>query len=94
MIFDNDDENKFAYSDLHQEFKDLIENMISNKLAEVGIAAEDFAEACQSDRFGREVNKSVYEQVRNGRGANLGVVCLFFSPRVCPHPPLVFFPPR
>jgi len=37
--------------------------MISNKLAEVGIAAEDFAAACQSDRFGRDVNKAVYEQM-------------------------------
>ncbi|GMI53522.1 hypothetical protein ScalyP_jg5450 [Parmales sp. scaly parma] len=63
IIFDNDDENKFAYSDLHGQFRQLIESMISNKLAEVGIAAEDFAAACQSDRFGRDVNKAVYEQM-------------------------------
>lgn len=40
VIFDNDDENKFAYTDLHKEFKGIVERHLNSKLAEFGIGEE------------------------------------------------------
>ena len=58
-----DDENKFCYSDLHAEFKEVVERHLTSKLAEFGIGEEVFYEACASNRFKSDINKSVYDQM-------------------------------
>ncbi|GMI10635.1 hypothetical protein TrLO_g13805 [Triparma laevis f. longispina] len=63
VIFDNDDENKFAYTDLHKEFKGIVERHLNSKLAEFGIGEETFYEACESNRFKNDINKNVYMQM-------------------------------
>ena len=63
VIFDNDDENKFAYTDLHAEFKGIVERHLNSKLAEFGIGEETFYEACESNRFKNDINKNVYMQM-------------------------------
>lgn len=34
--FDSEEENKFEYTDLHAEFRDLIEAMLTSTLSELG----------------------------------------------------------
>ncbi|GMH51397.1 hypothetical protein TrRE_jg6624 [Triparma retinervis] len=63
LVFSNDDENKFCYSDLHAEFKEVVERHLTSKLAEFGIGEEVFYEACASNRFKSDINKSVYDQM-------------------------------
>lgn len=46
IIFDDEDENKLEYTDIHKKFKKIVEEMLTNMLAEIGISEETFAEAC------------------------------------------------
>jgi len=46
VIFDDEDENKLEYTDIHNKFKDLVEEMLTNMLSEIGISEEIFANAC------------------------------------------------
>lgn len=46
VIFDDEDENKLEYTDIHKKFKKLVEEMLTNMLNEIGISEETFAEAC------------------------------------------------
>ncbi|CEG47547.1 Uncharacterized conserved protein [Plasmopara halstedii] len=41
--FDLDEENKFIYTELHAQFREVIENVLGSHLAELGLAATDFA---------------------------------------------------
>mmetsp|Transcript_35540 Transcript_35540/g.43514 ORF Transcript_35540/g.43514 Transcript_35540/m.43514 type:complete len:513 (-) Transcript_35540:138-1676(-) len=63
IIFDNDDENKFIYTELHTEFKYLIEEVLTTLLAEVGIGEDEFYRACVLDRFSHDINKKVFDQI-------------------------------
>lgn len=45
MLFDNEDENKLEYTDIHKEFKELAEGLIEGLLKETGAGNEAFAEA-------------------------------------------------
>ena len=38
-IFDNEDENKFAYTDIHREFRDHIDALITSSLGDMGVSA-------------------------------------------------------
>lgn len=62
-IFLNDEENKFEYTTLHEEFRDHVERIITSELTTVGITLELFVEACEAARDSRAVNKEVIEQV-------------------------------
>jgi hypothetical protein len=46
-IFENEDENKFIYTDIHAEFKDHIEDLISFNLGELGVTSTMFFESCE-----------------------------------------------
>jgi The ARF-like 2 binding protein BART len=63
FIFDNEEENKFEYTDIHREFKEHIEALISSNLGELGISSEMFFEACEKGRNGRDINKQVFERM-------------------------------
>ena len=62
-IFDNEEENKFEYSTVHSEFRDMIETLIVSNLGELGVSAEMFFEACQNGRFKRDINQAVIERM-------------------------------
>jgi len=46
-IFDNEEESKLAHTTAHEEFKELVENLLTQHLAEIGTSTDDFYEACE-----------------------------------------------
>lgn len=63
FVFDSEEENKFIYTDIHSEFREHIEALISSNLGELGITSELFFEACEKGRNGRDVNRAVFERM-------------------------------
>lgn len=63
QFFDNDEENKFIYSDIHREFREHMEVLISSNLGELGITSDIFFEACDRGRNGRDINRLVFEKL-------------------------------
>lgn len=49
-VFDAEDENKFVHSELHEQFRELVERVLSDNLAEIGLSAADFADVCERSR--------------------------------------------
>ncbi|XP_041106913.1 cilia- and flagella-associated protein 36-like isoform X2 [Polyodon spathula] len=47
-VFDDDDENKLSYTEVHQQYKEMVEQLLGNYTQEVGISEEQFLEACVS----------------------------------------------
>lgn len=62
-IFENDEENKFIYTDIYQEFLDHMEGVINSNLAELDVTPDVFYEACQTSRNSRDINKRVFEKL-------------------------------
>ncbi|KAK1940442.1 Cilia- and flagella-associated protein 36 [Phytophthora citrophthora] len=48
--FDTDEENKFIYTELHLQFRELVETVLGSHLAEMGLTATDFATICEKQR--------------------------------------------
>ncbi|XP_057198160.1 cilia- and flagella-associated protein 36 [Triplophysa rosa] len=44
-VFDDEDENKLTYTEIHQQYKQLVERLLENYMQEVGITEEQFLEA-------------------------------------------------
>lgn len=44
-VFDDEDENKLTYTEIHQQYKHLVERLLENYMQEVGIHEEQFLEA-------------------------------------------------
>jgi hypothetical protein len=63
FIFENEEENKFEYTDIHKEFSDHIEALISSNLGELGITSEIFFESCEKGRNNRDINRQVFERM-------------------------------
>ncbi|EQC25568.1 hypothetical protein SDRG_16586 [Saprolegnia diclina VS20] len=61
--FDTDDENKFIYTDLHQQFRDVVDGVLTANLAEIGISAADFADICVQCRNSTEISMAVVNQI-------------------------------
>ncbi|XP_069625023.1 cilia- and flagella-associated protein 36 isoform X1 [Ranitomeya imitator] len=47
-VFDDEEENKLSYTEIHNEYKDLVEKLIQEHLTEMGISEEQFQQACIS----------------------------------------------
>ena len=62
-IIDNEDENKFIYSDIHIEFREHIEALLSSNLGELGVTSDFFFEACLKGRNTRDINRTVYDRM-------------------------------
>eukprot|EP00903_Cladosiphon_okamuranus_P009751 g9270.t2 len=62
-VFDTEDENKLSYTTLHQQFKELVETLCANSLAEVGVAVGDFVEALEASRLSQDISTAVYQQL-------------------------------
>ncbi|ETV99894.1 hypothetical protein H310_07926 [Aphanomyces invadans] len=61
--FDTDDENKFIYSDLHGQFRDTVDGVLTANLAEIGITPSDFADICARCRHSTEISMAVINQI-------------------------------
>jgi len=46
LVFDNEDENKLEYTSIHKNFIKLVDELLCELIAEVGIEREVFMEAC------------------------------------------------
>ncbi|CAM9348904.1 unnamed protein product [Scytosiphon promiscuus] len=62
-VFDKEEENKLSYTTLHHQFKELVETLCANSLAEVGIAVGDFVEALEASRLSQDISTAVYHQL-------------------------------
>eukprot|EP01041_Mallomonas_annulata_P002039 gene2039-3963_t len=62
-VFDNEEENKLIYSEIHSDFKDHIEVVISSNLEDLGISTELFYEACVEGRNSRAINTRVIDKI-------------------------------
>ena len=62
-VFDSEEENKLAYSDVHGQFREMVELLLTQQLAEIGITADDFAKACEVAGRSRDVNRRVLDQI-------------------------------
>ena len=40
IIFDNEEENKLEYTNIHSDFKNLVEELIGELIAELGVTQE------------------------------------------------------
>ena len=63
VYFENTEENKFIYTDIHDEFREHIEVLISSNLGELGITTELFLDSCAKSRNNRHINQVVFERL-------------------------------
>ncbi|KAJ0392301.1 hypothetical protein P43SY_006894 [Pythium insidiosum] len=61
--FDTSEENKFIYTDLHAQFRDVVEGVLCDNLAEIGLTAADFAEICERGRYSTDISLDVVNQI-------------------------------
>ncbi|XP_040285640.1 cilia- and flagella-associated protein 36 isoform X4 [Bufo bufo] len=47
-VFDDEEENKLSYTEIHNEYKILVEKLIQEHLNDMGISEEQFQQACLS----------------------------------------------
>jgi hypothetical protein len=59
------DENKLVYTDVHRQFCELVDRLLEEHLAVVGITAEEFVEVCMRARAKRnnDFNALVFEHL-------------------------------
>lgn len=47
-VFDDEEENKLSYTEIHQQYKKLVEKLLENYMQDVGINEQQFLDACTS----------------------------------------------
>ncbi|DBA00315.1 TPA: hypothetical protein N0F65_001510 [Lagenidium giganteum] len=62
-MFDTGEENKFIYTELHDQFRELVESVLCSNLAEIGITASDFADICERSRHSTDISIEVVNQI-------------------------------
>ncbi|XP_041106914.1 cilia- and flagella-associated protein 36-like isoform X3 [Polyodon spathula] len=62
-VFDDDDENKLSYTEVHQQYKEMVEQLLGNYTQEVGISEEQFLEACVSPLAQSKALQKVFQPV-------------------------------
>ncbi|XP_033861115.1 cilia- and flagella-associated protein 36-like isoform X3 [Acipenser ruthenus] len=62
-VFDDDDENKLSYTEIHQQYKEMVEQLLGNYTQEVGISEEQFLEACISPLAQSKALQNVFQPV-------------------------------
>jgi hypothetical protein len=62
-LFENDDENKLVYTNIHRDFCALVEALLEQHLAEVGLSAEAFVDVCMKARGNKEFETLVIDQI-------------------------------
>ncbi|KAM8858457.1 cilia- and flagella-associated protein 36 isoform 2-T2 [Spinachia spinachia] len=62
-VFDDEDENKLSYTEIHQQYKTLVENLLGNYMQEVGIDEQQFLDACTSPFAKSQTLQSAFQTV-------------------------------
>ncbi|XP_048392639.1 cilia- and flagella-associated protein 36 isoform X2 [Stegostoma tigrinum] len=62
-VFDDEEENKLSYTEIHQDYKDLVEQLLEGYLQDVGIQEDQFLEACRSPLAQSESFQPVFQPV-------------------------------
>ncbi|XP_054455927.1 cilia- and flagella-associated protein 36 isoform X3 [Anoplopoma fimbria] len=62
-VFDDEDENKLSYTEIHQQYKTLVEKLLGNYMQEVGINEQQFLDACTSPFAKSKTLQSVFQTV-------------------------------
>ncbi|XP_047458723.1 cilia- and flagella-associated protein 36 isoform X3 [Mugil cephalus] len=62
-VFDDEDENKLSYTEIHQQYKRLVEKLLENYMQEVGINEQQFLDACTSPFAKSRTLQSVFQPV-------------------------------
>ena len=60
--FENEEENKLEYTPIHNNFKRLVEDLIGELIAELGVTQEQFMEACGKAE-GNPIHKKIVDQI-------------------------------
>ncbi|KAF6320962.1 cilia and flagella associated protein 36 [Rhinolophus ferrumequinum] len=47
-VFDDEEESKLTYTEIHQEYRKLVEKLLESYFKEIGINEDQFQEACIS----------------------------------------------
>ncbi|XP_051936172.1 cilia- and flagella-associated protein 36 [Hippocampus zosterae] len=62
-VFDDEDENKLVYTEIHQQYKKLVEKLLENYMQDVGINEQQFLDACTSPFAKSKTVQSVFQPV-------------------------------
>ncbi|XP_066482268.1 cilia- and flagella-associated protein 36 isoform X2 [Tiliqua scincoides] len=62
-LFDDEEESKLSYTEIHQEYKALVEKLLDSYLKEVGINEEKFQEACMSPLAKSRTSQAILQPV-------------------------------
>ena len=62
IVFDNEEENKLEYTKIHGDFKKLVEELIGELIAELGVTQEQFMEACEKSAT-NPIHKKIVDQI-------------------------------
>lgn len=62
-VFDDEDENKLSYTEIHTQYKKLVEKLLDNYMQEVGINEQQFLDACTSPFAKSKTLQSVFQPV-------------------------------
>ncbi|KAK2824518.1 hypothetical protein Q5P01_021693 [Channa striata] len=62
-VFDDEDENKLSYTEIHQQYKKLVEKLLENYMQEVGINEQQFLDACTSPFAKSQTLQAVFQPI-------------------------------
>ncbi|XP_070590868.1 cilia- and flagella-associated protein 36 [Erythrolamprus reginae] len=62
-VFDDEEESKLSYTEIHQEYKALVEKLLDSYLKEVGINEDRFQEACMSPLAKTRTSQAILQPV-------------------------------
>ncbi|KAM9601095.1 cilia- and flagella-associated protein 36 isoform 2-T2 [Trichechus inunguis] len=62
-VFDDEEESKLTYTEIHQEYKELVEKLLESYLKEIGINEDQFQEACMSPLAKSRTSQAILQPV-------------------------------
>ncbi|XP_014929701.1 cilia- and flagella-associated protein 36 isoform X2 [Acinonyx jubatus] len=62
-VFDDEEESKLTYTEIHQEYKELVEKLLESYLKEMGINEDQFQEACTSPLAKTRTSQAILQPV-------------------------------
>ncbi|KAM9068873.1 cilia- and flagella-associated protein 36 [Sarcophilus harrisii] len=62
-VFDDEEESKLTYTEIHQEYKELVEKLLESYLKEIGINEDQFQEACTSPLAKSRTSQAILQPV-------------------------------
>ncbi|XP_040849370.1 cilia- and flagella-associated protein 36 isoform X2 [Ochotona curzoniae] len=62
-VFDDEEESKLTYTEIHQEYKELVEKLLESYLKDIGINEDQFQEACTSPLAKTRTSQAILQPV-------------------------------